>query len=88
MRRELTASERLLIAEWYLDRIGVREYDGKNVDTETRNRVVIHLLASGVSKEEVARSFHLTTAGLSRIVNRIKREHGVAAEKSASKSGS
>ena len=87
IRRALTWDERLLVAEWYLDRCGVREIDERDFDTETRNRVIVHLLALGMSREDVAASFGLTTAGVSRIINKLRRKHGVATEKSATKSG-
>ena len=85
IRRALTWDERLLVAEWYLDRCGVREIDERDFDTETRNRVIVHLLALGMSREDVAASFGLTTAGASRIINKLKKENGLAAGKSAAK---
>ena len=85
MRRALTWDERLLVAGWCLDRYGIRSFDARNVDIKTRNRVIVHLLALGMSREDVAASFGLTTAGLSRIINRLRREHGVDAENQAAK---
>ena len=85
MRRALTWDERLLVAEWYLDRCGIREFDERDVDIKTRNRVIVRLLGMGMSREDVAASFGLTTAGVSRIINRLKREHGVDAENQAAK---
>ena len=89
IRRNLTRDERPLVAEWCLDRYGIRSFDARNVDIKTRNRVIVHLLALGMSREDVAASFGLTTAGVSRIINRLQREHGVqvAAGKSAAKRG-
>ena len=86
MRRALTWDERLLVAEWYLDRCGIREFDERDVDIKTRNRVIVRLLGMGMSREDVAASFGLTTAGVSRIVNRLQKENGLGAEKAAAES--
>ena len=89
MRRALTWDERLTVVQWYLDRIDLRPYE-QTGDTAARDRTIIYLLGAGESKEAIAASFGLTVGGVTRIINRIKREHGVkvAAEKSATKSGS
>ena len=86
IRRNLTWDERLTLTEWYLNRIDLRTC-GKVGDTATRNRIIIFLLGAGESRESIAASFGLTTAGVSRIINRLQREHGVqvAAGKSAAK---
>ena len=83
MRRALTTSERLLLVCWYMDRIGLHELDEKDIDPEVRNRVIVHLLGAGMSREDVAQSFHLTTAGLSRIISRIKRMDGLESARAA-----
>ena len=86
MRRALTWDERLLVAEWCLDRYGIRSFDARNVDIGTRNRVIVRLLGMGMSREDVAASFGLTVSGVSRIVNRLKKENGLGAEKAAAES--
>ena len=86
MRRALTWDERLTVVQWYLDRIDLRPYE-QTGDTAARDRTIIYLLGAGESKEAIAASFGLTTAGASRIINRLQREHGVqvAVGKSAAK---
>ena len=85
MRRALTWDERLTVVQWYLDRIDLRPYEQAG-DTAARDRTIIYLLGAGESKESIAASFGLTVGGVTRIVNRLKKETGVAAEKSAAKS--
>ena len=85
MRRALTWDERLTVVQWYLDRIDLRPYE-QTGDTAARDRTIVYLLGAGESKESVAASFGLTTAGLSRIINKLRRKHGVAAEIQAAKS--
>lgn len=86
LRRALTWDERLLVAEWCLDRYGIRSFDARNVDIKTRNRVIVRLLGMGMSREDVAASFRLTVGGVTRIVNRLKKGTGVTAEIQAAKS--
>ena len=85
IRRALSWDERLLVAEWCLDRYGIRSFDARNVDIKTRNRVIVRLLGMGMSREDVAASFGLTVSGVSRIINRLKKETGVTAGKSAAR---
>ena len=86
IRRALTWDERLTLVEWYLDRIDLRTFK-QSGDRSARDRVIAYLAGNGESRESIAASFGLTTAGVSRVVNRLRREHGVqvAAEKSAAK---
>ena len=86
IRRALTWDERLTLAEWYLDRCGIREYSEQNLDRAARDRVIAYLAGNGESRESIAQSFGLTVGGVTRIVSRLKREHGVAAEIQAAKS--
>lgn len=86
MRRALTWDERLTVVQWYLDRCGMREYSEQNLDRASRDKMIVFLLGEGQSKESVAASFGLTVGGVTRIINRIKKETGAAAEKSAAKS--
>jgi len=74
-----------MVVQWYLDRIDLRPYE-QTGDTAARDKAIIFLLGSGQPKEAIAASFGLTTAGVSRIINKLRRKHGVAAEKSAAKS--
>ena len=84
IRRNLTWDERLTLAEWYLDRCGIREYE-KTGDTSARDKAIVFLFGEKQSKESIAQSFGLTTAGVSRIINKLKKENGLAAGKSAAK---
>ena len=86
MRRSLDWDERLSLACWYLDRCGIREYSEQNLDRAARDKMIVFLLGEGQSKEIVAASFGLTVSGLSRIVNRLKKENGLGAEKAAAES--
>ena len=85
MRRALTWDERLTLVEWYLDRIDLRPFK-QSGDRAARDRVIAYLAGNGESRESIAASFGLTVGGVTRIVNRLKKETGVAAEKSAAKS--
>ena len=85
IRRSLTWDERLVVVQWYLSRCGIREYE-QTGDTSARDKAIIFLLGEGQTKESIAAAFGLTTAGVSRVVNRLKREHGVDAENQAAKS--
>ena len=85
IRRALTWDERLDLVEWYLDRVDLRTYK-QSGDRAARDRVIAYLAGNGESRESIAQSFGLTTAGVSRIVSRLRREHGVTAEIQAAKS--
>ena len=76
IRRNLTWDERLTLVEWYLDRIDLRTFK-QSGDRAARDRVIAYLAGNGESRESIAASFGLTVSGVSRIVNRLRREHGV-----------
>ena len=86
IRRALTWDERLTLTEWYLDRCGIREYSEQNLDRAARDRTIVYLLGAGQTEESIAQSFGLTVGGVTRIVNRLKKETGVTAEIQAAKS--
>ena len=84
IRRALSWDERLTLACWYLDRYGIREYE-KTGDTSARDKTIVFLTGEGQSKESIAASFGLSVGGVTRVVNRLKKENGLAAGKSAAK---
>ena len=84
IRRNLTWDERLTLVEWYLNRIDLRTC-GKVGDTATRNKMIVFLLGTGQSKESVAASFNISVGTVTRVLNRLQKENGLAAEKSATR---
>ena len=85
IRRALTWDERLMLVEWYLDRIGLRTFK-QSGDRAARDRVIAYLAGNGQPKEAIAQSFNISVGTVTRVLNRLQKENGLAAEKSAAKS--
>ena len=86
LRRALTWDERLTLACWYLDRCGIREYSEQNIDRAARDKMIVYLFGEKQSKESIAASFGISIGTVTKVLNRLRREHGVAAEIQAVKS--
>ena len=86
IRRALTWDERLDLVEWYLDRVDLRPYKHSG-DRAARDRIIAYLAGNGQPKEAIAQSFNISLGTVTRVLNRLQKENGLAAEKSAAKSG-
>ena len=87
IRRALSWDERLTLACWYLDRCGICEYSDQNIDRAARDKIIAYLAGNGQPKEAIAQSFNISLGTVTRVLNRLQKENGLAAEKSAAKSG-
>lgn len=79
IRRALTWDERLTLVEWYLDRTDIRAYR-QSGDRAARDRVIVLLAGTGENKENIAASLGVSTGTVTKVLNRLQREHGVTAE--------
>ena len=84
IRRNLTWDERLTLVEWYLDRTDIRTFK-QSGDRAARDKMIVFLLGAGQSKESVAASFNISVGTVTRVLNRLQKENGLAAGKSAAK---
>ena len=85
IRRALSWDERLTLVEWYLDRTDIRTFK-QSGDRAARDRVIAYLAGNGQPKEAIAQSFNISVGTVTRVLNRLQKENGLAAEKSAAKS--
>ena len=85
IRRALTWDERLTLVEWYLDRIDLRTFK-QSGDRAARDKIIAYLAGNGQPKEAIAQSFNISLGTVTKVLNRLQREHGVAAENQAAKS--
>ena len=76
IRRNLTWDERLDLVEWYLDRIDLRTYK-QSGDRAARDRIIAYLAGNGQPKEAIAQSFGISIGTVTKVLNRLQREHGV-----------
>ena len=84
IRRALSWDERLTLVEWYLDWIDIRTFK-QSGDRAARDRVIAYLAGNGQPKEAIAQSFNISLGTVTRVLNRLQKENGLAAEKSAAR---